>query len=103
MKTRYRLIPQLLSARAGRVLGCLPILAFAACSSTAPSADGGDTQPPDTSTACEAARRALLHNAPPPVKLLNAAATMSGKLGKKTATGDPDATTPQVAPRPVAP
>ncbi|GAT34335.1 hypothetical protein TSACC_22760 [Terrimicrobium sacchariphilum] len=80
MKTRYRLIPSLRPLLPRLALVCLPALALAACSSSTDTAEA-DTQAAAPSGTI--ARKALLHNAPPPIKLLNAVGTVGEKVEKK--------------------
>ncbi|PTX95845.1 hypothetical protein DB345_08505 [Spartobacteria bacterium LR76] len=75
MKLRYLLAPL------RRALLLLPLAALAACSSSSDTADSSAETPQPSGTL---ARKALLHNAPPPIKLLNAIGTVGQKIEKKS-------------------
>jgi hypothetical protein len=86
MKNLYRSIP-LMTLSPMRLLRplrlaviCLPALALASCASGTDTAET-DPQPVEPSGAL--ARKALLHNAPPPIKLLNAVGTVGHKVEEK--------------------
>ena len=105
MKLRYLLAPLSRLARARKALLILPLVAFAACSSTSQSDDTA-TQSSGTEPSGTLARKALLHNAPPPIKLLNAVGTVGEKVEKNfekksdtttTTTATADTTTPPQA------
>lgn len=104
MKTRYLLAPLSRLTRARKALLILPLVALAACSSSSQTDDS--TQPAGTQPSGTLARKALLHNAPPPIKLLNAVGTVGEKVEKKfekksdtttTTTATADTTTPPQA------
>ncbi len=102
MKTRYLLAPLARLARARRAILLLPLVALAACSSTDQTDDS--TQSAGTQPSGTLARKALLHNAPPPIKLLNAVGTVGQKVEKQfekksdtTTTTTTDTTTPPQA------
>lgn len=77
MKLRYLLAP---FTPLRRALLILPLAALAACSSNTDTADSSAQTPQPSGTL---ARKALLHNAPPPIKLLNAVGTVGEKVEKK--------------------
>lgn len=78
MKILYRSIPLLSSLRLAVI--CLPALALASCAS---GTDTSDTAPQAPEPSGTLARAALLHNAPPPIKLLNAVGTVGHKVEEK--------------------
>ena len=103
MKLRYLPAQPSRLASARRALLILPLAALAACSSSSSNTTDSDPQTPQPSGTL--ARKALLHNAPPPIKLLNAVGTVGEKVEKNfekksdttttTATADTTTTPPQ--------